>query len=289
MIPYDSLIVFAYPWGKRAVKKLEKGKDWHTNEGVLRAADVHEAGYGDVIETSLGTPVRIEKATLFDRLTGIKRRTQIVYPKDIAYICLKLGAGPDQRIIEAGCGSGGLTAALSWQCGPSGEVISHDAREEFVKLARRNLEWAGLGENTRIYCRDIAEGFVEGDGDALFLDVREPWLYLDQAFAAVKPGATLGFLVPTTSQIDSLLRAMERRPLGEIEISEIFIRDWKPLPDRLRPRDRMIAHTCFLIFCRKETASEKFAAYGSLDTRQRKQAAARAARLESADEDRDEE
>lgn len=280
MIPYDSLVVFALPWGKRAVKKLEEGKDWHTNEGVLRASDVSGAEYGDVVETSLGVPVRVERATLEDRLTGIKRKTQIIYPKDIAYICLKLGAGPGRKIIEAGCGSGGLTLALSWFCGPTGEVASHDERDEFARLTRRNLDWAGLGENVRLYCRDIAEGFAEKDGDALFLDVREPWLYLGQALAATRPGATLGFLVPTTSQIDMLLKSMEREAIGDIEIAELLLREWKPVPDRLRPKDRMIAHTGFLIFCRKETPSEKFATYGTRGTRERKQDAARAERLE---------
>ena len=280
MIPYDSLVVFAMPWGKRSVKKLEEGKDWHTNEGVLRATDVHETEFGEVLQTSLGVPVRVERATLVDRLSGLKRKTQIIYPKDIAYICLKLGAGPGRKIIEAGCGSGGLTAALSWYCGPTGEVISHDERDEFVRLARRNLEWAGLGENVRLYCRDIATGFAEKEGDALFLDVREPWLYLAQALEAVRPGATLGFLVPTTSQIDLLLKSMEREAFGEIEISEILLREWKPVPDRLRPKDRMVAHTSFLIFCRKEIPDEKFATYGSRGTRERKQDTAKAERLE---------
>lgn len=279
MIAYNSLVVFVMPWGKRAVKRLEEGKDWHSNEGTLRAADVAQAEFGECVETSLGVPVLIERAEMTDLLMGLKRKTQIAYPKDIAQICLRLGAGPGRRIIEAGCGSGGLTLALSWICGPTGRVISHEAREEFATLARRNLDWAGLGENVEIHCRDIKDGFAAGDADALFLDVREPWLYLDQALAAVKPGAVFGFLVPTTNQIDLLLKGLERGEFGAPEISEILIRQWKPLPDRLRPRDRMIAHTCFLVFCRQARKSQKFADYRALGTRERKQAAARASRL----------
>ena len=54
--------------------------------------------------TSLDVPIRVLEATLFDRLQGLKRQTQVIYAKDIAYIALRLGAGPGRTIIEAGCG-----------------------------------------------------------------------------------------------------------------------------------------------------------------------------------------
>ena len=143
MIPYGSLVVYVTPnKDRRYIKRLEEGQDWHSNDGVLSAEAVHAANFGSEVRTSLDIPIRVLEATLHDRLKGLKRQTQIIYPKDIAYICLRLGAGPGRTIIEAGCGSGGLTTGLSWFCGPTGRVVSHEAREEFMKLARRNLELA---------------------------------------------------------------------------------------------------------------------------------------------------
>ena len=160
MIPYGSLVVYVTPnKDRRYIKRLEEGQDWHSNDGVLSAEAVHAANFGSEVRTSLDIPIRVLEATLHDRLKGLKRQTQIIYPKDIAYICLRLGAGPGRTIIEAGCGSGGLTTGLSWFCGPTGRVVSHEAREEFMKLARRNLEWAGVGDNVEIVHRDIADGF----------------------------------------------------------------------------------------------------------------------------------
>lgn len=280
MIPYGSLLVYASPNGKKYTKKLEEGKNWHTNDGCLAAADVHEASFGDVVHTNLNVPIRLEEATLTDRLMGLKRQTQIIYPKDIAYICLRLGAGPGRLVAEAGCGSGGLTTALSWFCGPDGRVVSHDSREEFVRLARKNLEWAGVGENVELFCRDIGEGFNVSNADALFLDVREPWLYLEQSVRAVRPGATIAFLLPTTNQVSQLLLALEKGPFGGIDICEILMRRWKPIPDRLRPEDRMAAHTSFLLFCRHQERSEIFEYWQPRGTRERKQDAARAARMQ---------
>jgi tRNA (adenine57-N1/adenine58-N1)-methyltransferase len=216
---------------------------------------------------------------LHDLVKGVKRQTQIIYPKDIAYICLRLGAGPGRRILEAGSGSGALTLALSWFCGPSGEVHSCEAREEFFTLARRNLDWAGLGGNVTLYCRDIAEGFPVQGVDALFLDMRAPWEYLRHVPQALKPGAQMGFLLPTVAQVSALLSGLEQGPYDDVEVCELLVRRWKPLADRLRPDDRMIAHTGFLIFCRLQERSGEFESLRPLGTRERKQEAARQARL----------
>ena len=282
MIPYGSLVIYLTPKGKRYLKRLTENSDWHTNDGSLPANTVAAANFGDVVFTSQGMPVRILEATLEDKIMGIKRQTQIIYPKDIAFICLRLGAGPGRTICEAGCGSGGLTLALSWYCGPTGKVVSQDYREEFVKLARRNLDWANVGANVELYCRNLEEGFPRNDADAVFIDVREPWLFLEQIAACLKPGGIAGFLAPTVNQISELCTALELQPFCEPEIIELLVRRWKPLPDRLRPFDRMAAHTSFLMFCRKCSPCQKFADAGSHGTRERKQEAAKLARLSEA-------
>ena len=150
-----------------------------------------------------------------------------------------------------------------------------------MKLARRNLEWAGVGDNVEIVHRDIADGFCIDNADALFLDVRTPWEYLDHAVKAVKPGAMFGFLVPTVDQVSKLLMGLEKGPFADIEVCEILMRNWKPVADRLRPEDRMVADTGFLIFARHQERSAKWdeCRTASLGTRERKQEAARRERL----------
>ncbi len=279
MIPYGTLVLFVTPKGKRYLKRLVEGENWQSHDGCIEYADVARASFGDVVTTSLGRPVQVQEVTLQDLLKGAKRQTQIIYPKDAAYICMRLGAGPGRVIIEAGVGSGGLTIALSWFCGPTGRVVSHEAREEFAKLARRNLDWAGVGGNVEINVRDIADGFCAAGADALFLDVRTPWEYLDQAVKAVKPGATFGFLLPTAVQVSELLKGLEKGPFDAIEVQELLLRNWKPLADRLRPSDRMIAHTGFLVFARHQVRSRAFDDLRPKGTRERKQQAALEERL----------
>ncbi|MDR2892051.1 MAG: tRNA (adenine-N1)-methyltransferase [Deltaproteobacteria bacterium] len=290
MPEYGQLFILASPRGKRYLRRLEEGQDIHSGDGVISAESIRQAEYGSEVLTHQGVPYRLKRPGLYDLVRGVKRQTQIIYPKDISYICMRLGVGNGTRVIEAGSGSGSLTMALSWFSGERGQVYTYEAREEFYKLCRRNLEWAGVGQNVTQYNRDIAEGFEqsgESAADALFLDVRTPWEYLDQVVRAVKPGAPLAFLLPTVDQVGQLLRGLERGPFDDVEVEELLIRRWKPIADRLRPEDRMIAHTGFLVFAHVQERSEEFERLKPKGTRERKQEAARRERLglSASDED----
>ena len=65
-------------------------------------------------------------------------------------------------------------------------------------------------------------------------------------------------------------------------MQELLLRNWKPLADRLRPADRMIAHTGFLVFCRHQKHNAEFDALKPKGTRERKQEAALQKRLAEA-------
>ena len=223
--------------------------------------DVLAAGYGARVKTHLGRAYAILKPSLYDLVKGVKRQTQIIYPKEIGYIVMKLGIGPGVTVVEAGGGSGSLTVALAYWVGDRGKVYTYDRREEFSKLNQKNLAWAGLDDG-RVEHRlaDVGEeGFgLDHEADALFLDMRTPWDAVPHIAAAVKPGAPVGFLLPTVGQVSDLLVALEQGPFQDIEVLEILLRRWKTVPDRMRPEDRMVAHTGFLIFarCQGEVAVE---------------------------------
>lgn len=287
MPEYGELFILTNPKGKRYLRRLVEGQDIHGNDGIISAADIRDASYGSEVLSAKGVPYRLKRVTLHDLLTGLKRQTQIIYPKDSSYICMRLGVGNGSKVIEAGSGSGSLTLALSWFAGEKGMVYTYEARREFYDICARNLAWAGLGHNVIQHLRDVKEGFDQTDADALFLDVRTPWEYLDQILAAVKPGGSFAFLVPTVDQINKLLTAMETRPFDDIEVCEILMRRWKPIADRLRPDDRMIAHTGFLIFARHQEKSALWDSFRPLGTRERKQEAARQERLDAVGHDAD--
>lgn len=250
MIETGDLVLLISPKGKRYMYKFDPEGEIHTNDGKILMADVGEAGFGRQAKTHLGRPYLVLKPTLHDLIKGVKRQTQIMYPKEIGYLLLKLGIGPGCTVIESGTGSGGLTTALAWYVGDTGRVITYERREDFYKLAGKNLRRVGLDHRVTQVNKNIEDGFDHSGADALFLDVRTPWQYIRHIPAAVNPGAMCGFLLPTTNQVSELLHALEDAGFEDLEVMEILVRHWKPVPDRLRPDDRMVAHTGFLVFAR---------------------------------------
>jgi tRNA (adenine57-N1/adenine58-N1)-methyltransferase len=194
--------------------------------------------------------------SLADLLVDLKRSTQIMYPKDIGFILTSMSVGPEQIVMEAGTGSGSMTVALAYAVGPQGRVITYEKRPEFQQLARKNLERLGLDGRVTFKLGDIAEGFTETDADAFFLDVPNPWDYVALVRTALKPGGFFCNLVPTFNQVSTLLQALRRENFAFIEVCELLLRYYKPEPSRLRPTDRMVAHTGYLTFARRIEGSE---------------------------------
>lgn len=256
MLESGQLILLVNPKGKRYLRMLKAGEEIHTHDGMMKTDDIAASGYGKVVETHLGHKYQVLKPTIYDIIKGLKRQTQIMYPKEISYLLLKLGIGPGTRVVESGSGSGGLTTALAYYVGDTGKVYTHEKRPEFYKLVRKNLEWAGLEHRVEQFNLNIEDGFLASDCDALFLDVPNPWDYLHHIPKAVIPGAMCGFLLPTTNQVSDLLKAMEDLPFEEQEVCEILIRRYKPIAERLRPEDRMVGHTGYLVFARNMSGCE---------------------------------
>jgi len=235
---------------KKFIFRLEAGAKFQTHLGILLHDDLINLPWGSQAESHLGKFFTLMQPTLHDILLHTPRESQIIFPKDIGYILLRLSIGPGSKIVEAGTGSGALTTALAWSVGPEGHVYSYDKREDMQLLARNNLVRVGLENRTTFRLRDIGEGMEENDMDALFLDLASPEKYLHHVRASLSNAGTFGSILPTTNQVSSLLRGLEKHGFTSIDVCEILIRYYKVIPDRLRPVDRMVAHTGYLVFAR---------------------------------------
>ncbi len=250
-------VLLLAPDEKRFMIRLAPTLQLHTHRGFILHDALIGQPFGSSVSTQLGQPFLMLQPSTFDLLMHVRRISQIVYPKEIGYILLRLNIVPGTRVVEAGTGSGALTLAFSRFVLPGGHVYSYEERADMLELAHKNLERVGALDAVELKQRDIRAGFEEREADALFLDLREPWLFLAQAHAALKGGGFFGSLVPTTNQLSDLLAEMEA--LGgwaDIEVTEIMMRRYKPVAERLRPEDRMVAHTGYLIFARAVQSSQ---------------------------------
>jgi tRNA (adenine57-N1/adenine58-N1)-methyltransferase len=241
---------------KHFIFPLIPGGTFHTHRGILKHDELIGKLWGSQVFSHQGSPFFMLQPSLADLLLDLKRSTQIMYPKDIGFILTSMSIGPGQRVMEAGTGSGSMTIALAYAVGPQGQVISYEVRSDMQNLARKNLERLGLDGRVEFKLRDIGEGLDETDVDAFFLDVPNPYDYIAQVRAALKPGGFFCGLVPTFNQVTQLLQALRQERFAFIEVCEILLRYYKPEPTRLRPTDRMVAHTGFLTFGRRIEPSE---------------------------------
>lgn len=229
---------------------LKSGALFQTHRGELYHDHIIGQPWGSLITSHTGNPFYLMQPGLSDVISTIKRNSQIIYPKDIGYIIVTLGVGPGGKVLEAGTGSGALTTAFAFFVGSTGKVYSYDRREDMQNLAKNNLTRVGLNGHVQFTLADIANGFDERNVDSIFLDVPNPYDYILQVKESLKAGGYFGAIVPTTNQVNNTLHALRSNNFAFLEVCEILLRYYKPDWERLRPTDRMVAHTGYLLFGR---------------------------------------
>lgn len=217
---------------------------------VLDSSALIDLDYGSII--SIGSNrYRIISPLLEDLLLAFKRGPQVVLPKDAAQIVRLASLGPGSRVVEGGTGSGYLTLFLAWHVRPGGIVITYDKRREFSELAKKNLKRVGMDHLVDFRIGDVAEADVK-NADALVLDIPNPWDVMETGVRILRVGGTFISYVPTTTQVERLLRCFDDHYLVEGAM-EVMVRDWTLSRgfEGLRPSFGGPAHTGFIVWARR--------------------------------------
>jgi tRNA (adenine57-N1/adenine58-N1)-methyltransferase len=74
---------------------------------------------------------------------------------------------------------------------------------------------------------------------------------LPAAHAALAPGAVLIVYVPTVLQVKQLVDQARLAGFGAVQVTETLLRTWHVRGLSIRPAHRMVAHTGFVITCRR--------------------------------------
>jgi len=191
------------------------------------------------------------KPTIRDYIFKISRRTQIIYPKDIALIILFSGIGPGSRIVEGGTGAGALAAALANYVKPSGKVYSYEIREEFMETAAKNLQRIGVIDYVELKKGDLTKGIEERNVDAVILDLATPWLVVPHAYEALRGSGVFVSFSPTIDQVIRTVEALSKNGFAGIETFETLFRGMQIERGRTRPETLMTGHTGYITLARK--------------------------------------
>jgi tRNA (adenine57-N1/adenine58-N1)-methyltransferase len=246
----DNVLLYLNP-RRTYLVRAEKGKSLHTHKGFVSYDSVIGKEYGTKITSNLGVEFVALRPSLKDFIFKTQRRTQIVYPKDVALIVMFSGIGPGSKVVEAGTGAGALTTALAHYVKPTGRVYSYEMREEFIKTALKNLEKASVGRLVEIENKDITQGIAETDVDAVILDLATPWLVVPRAYSALKGSGAIVSFSPTIDQIVKTVEALRESEFVDIETIETLLRGMQVERGKTRPETLMTAHTGYITFARK--------------------------------------
>ncbi|MEE9253183.1 MAG: tRNA (adenine-N1)-methyltransferase [Thermodesulfobacteriota bacterium] len=248
--PGDYVLLLSKDQKTYMIKVTEDGT-FGTHMGNLEHNEMIGRGYGEVVNTHMGKPFVILEPTISDRMMKVRRKTQIIYPKDAGFIVLKTGIRPGMRIIECGSGSGAFTIALANAVSPSGKVFAYDRREDFLEICGKNVEENGLADYVEFKVGVAGGGFEETDVDVVILDLPSPWDGVHASYDALRGGGRIASLSPTYNQVEKTVVSMAEEGFVYIETVELLIRRIMARPGKTRPADRMIGHTGFLTFARK--------------------------------------
>jgi tRNA (adenine57-N1/adenine58-N1)-methyltransferase len=230
---------------------MEKGKSLHTHKGYIQHDSLIGKPYGTHVTTNTGTEFIALKPALRDYIFKTQRRTQILYPKDIALIVMFSGIGPGSKVVEAGTGAGALTTALAYYVRPTGKVYSYEVRQEFMSIAQKNIEKAGLVKYVTIKNRDVTVAIDETNIDAIILDLATPWLVVPQAGLALKGSGAIVSFSPTIDQVVKTVEALKSNDFTDIQTIECLMRGMQVELGKTRPETLMTAHTGYITFARK--------------------------------------
>ena len=242
------------PKGKLYSFTITPGKEWHTHKGWITHDDLIGLPEGSVVSTTAGLKFTAFIPLLADYVLSMPRGATIVYPKDAAMIVGVADIYPGARVLEAGVGSGALTLSLLRAVGPKGFVHSVERRQDFADNATANLTdyFTGLPENWRLDIGSVQDQSFSEKFDRVILDMLSPWECIEMAAEVLRPGGVFLAYVATTTQLSATAEAIKSDGhFTEPESSETIVRGWHHEGLAVRPQQRMIGHTGFLIHSRR--------------------------------------
>ena len=252
--------VLLYLDGRRTwLIKAGPSSQFHTHAGIIDLGELVGKKFGSKLSTTLGESIYLLKPVTLDYIMKSERRTQIVYPKDFAYIAARSGLRSGCRVVECGTGSGALTTYFASIVSPEGIVDTFEERADFFEIAKRNVEKAGLQACVRFENANLVS-FADSDTgrqslmhesyDLAMIDIGDPCSLVGIAHRLLRGGAFVFAICPTTNQLEQVATTMEGK-FVDIESAEILFRRMEARAGKTRPSMRMIGHTCYLISGRK--------------------------------------
>ena len=234
---------------RRYLVTLNPEGEFHSHAGFVPHAQVIGAEPGQVVESTKGAKYTVLRPTLEDFVVEMPRGAQVIYPKDLAPMCMLGDIYPGVRVFETGIGSGALSMTmLRW----GAHITGIELREDFLNRAKANVR-SFLGEDAlsryNVGLGDSYEDVPEGTFDRVMLDLPVPWRVTPTAEKILVPGGLLVAYTPSITQAVQVRESLGKDWVDQRTL-EVLHRTWHIEGMAVRPDHRMVAHTAFLTVAR---------------------------------------
>jgi tRNA (adenine57-N1/adenine58-N1)-methyltransferase len=250
-IEEGSYVLLFHTPRKKWLARVTQDKKLHTHLGIIDISATIGMEYGSAIRTTEGKVIFLVEPTVHDFIMKSERRTQIVYPKDFGYIAARTGLKNGSKVLEIGTGSAALATFMASIVKPEGHIYTFDVNAEFMEIAKRNLDKAGMSQYVTLHQHDPHQGVDVREADVAIVDLGDPWTVVDQVHDALKGSGAFVAICPTMNQIEKTATELKRAGYADIDCVELMIRNIEAREGMTRPSMRMIGHTTYLVFARK--------------------------------------
>jgi len=170
-----------------------------TDRGVLDLDALLQASPGDTVLTHTGSEFRVLSPRAPDFFARASRSGAPMLPKDIGLVTAYTGMNRNDRVLDAGTGSGICAIYFG---GIASTVETWEIRPEFAKSAEKNIADAKLS-NVQVVCGDVQD--ASGTYDVVHLDLHVTPEIVRHAWSVLVPGGYLACYTPFLEQLFTVM------------------------------------------------------------------------------------
>jgi tRNA (adenine57-N1/adenine58-N1)-methyltransferase len=223
------------------------GEELQTDLGVLTVPEDVESG--DTLETHLGTEFVARELRGPDLFNHLERTGAPMMPRDIGLVIGHTGAAATDRVLDAGTGTGVLSAYLG-RLGASVTTYEQDA--EFAEVARENMAVAGVEDAVEVRTGDVTDDLDELSGfDVVTLDTEDAPTVVERTPTLLDRGGSLAVYSPFVENTREVVVAATEVGLDNVETLDTIQREMDFDDRGSRPSTGGVGHTGYLTFARR--------------------------------------
>ncbi|WP_435195801.1 methyltransferase domain-containing protein [Natronomonas sp. EA1] len=225
---------------------VEPGSRLESDLGILEVPE--DVQPGDVLESHIGEQFHVRKPRGPDLFDHLDRTGAPMMPRDIGLIIGHTGLSSGDHVLDAGTGTGVLSAYL----GRLGvQVTTYEQSEEFAENARQNMATAGVADTVEVRTGDITDELDDLSGfDTLTLDTADAADVVGHAPDLLVPGGYVAVYSPFIESTRACVEAAREAELSAVETLETIQRHMDFDERGSRPSTAGVGHTGYLTFAR---------------------------------------